>query len=294
MNNLPFTDVDNLIDIRLDNVFKAVFTRDTPESKGALSSLISALIGQEVAVVTLAINEPPGQSVRDRQIRFDINCRTPDSERVNVEMSLDPDPFEPVRLEYYSGRLFAGQDIRGVDKSFNDLKQSWQIAILAKRRFLPDREFFHTFEYYDHEHRVSLGGRSRIITLELSKLEPVTEKPIELMSAAEKWGVFFEYLTDPGKRAMINEIVGEERGIAMASEVLLTISKDEIEQARLMSEYKYEVDTQSKIVGARQEGKAEGRLEVARNLITRIGLPLEQVAEATGLDLATVKTLVQG
>jgi hypothetical protein len=33
----------------------------------------------------------------------------------------------------------------------------------------------------------------------------------------------------------------------MASEVLMTISRDEIERARLLSEYKYELDTQSRI-----------------------------------------------
>jgi hypothetical protein len=160
MENLPFGDADNIIDICRDNVFKAVFTRNTPESKGALSSLISALIGQNVAVVALSINEPPADSLRDRQVRFDINCRTPGGELVNVEMCLNPDRFEPVRQEFYSGKLFTGQDIRGVEKNFGDLKRSWQIAIIAKQRFFPDKPFFHIFEYYDPEHTISLGGRA--------------------------------------------------------------------------------------------------------------------------------------
>jgi hypothetical protein len=51
-------------------------------------------------------------------------------------------------------------------------------------------------------------------------------------------------------------------------------------------------------VEARVEARVAARvaatkaLEVAKNLITRIGLPLEQVAEATGLDLETVQSLV--
>ena len=44
----------------------------------------------------------------------------------------------------------------------------------------------------------------------------------------------------------------------MASEVLISVSKDEIEQARLMSELKYELDTQSRIIDARDEGIEEG------------------------------------
>jgi flagellar biosynthesis/type III secretory pathway protein FliH len=44
----------------------------------------------------------------------------------------------------------------------------------------------------------------------------------------------------------------------MASEVLMTISKDEVERARLVSEYKYQLDTQSKLVHAKREGLREG------------------------------------
>ena len=69
-----FNDSDDLIDIRYDVVFKAVFARDTPVSQRALSKLVSALIGREVSVRTLKANEPPADNIRDRQIRFDINC----------------------------------------------------------------------------------------------------------------------------------------------------------------------------------------------------------------------------
>jgi hypothetical protein len=41
-------------------------------------------------------------------------------------------------------------------------------------------------------------------------------------------------------------------------------------------------------------GEATKAVEVAKNLITRIGLPLEQVAEATGLDIETVQSLAGG
>ena len=47
----------------------------------------------------------------------------------------------------------------------------------------------------------------------------------------------------------------------MANQVLMTISRDEIESARLLSEYKYELDMQSKLVTAERKGKREGRKE---------------------------------
>jgi predicted transposase/invertase (TIGR01784 family) len=286
MAPIRFDDTDDLIDICHDNVFKAVFTRNTPASQGALSRLISALIGREISVTAISANEPPIDNLRDRQIRFDIACRAKDGELVNVEMSLNPDPFEPVRLEFHAGKLFTGQDIRGTDKSYNDLKYAYQIAILAKERFFTDESAFHTFEYYDPAHQVSLNGRSRITTVELSKLDRVVEKPTGDMNAGEHWAIFFRYSTDKGKRGKINEIIACEEGIAMASEVLLTISKDEKERAWLVSEEKYLLDTQSKVVHAKREGLQKGRqeekLEVARNLKT-IGLPIGQIIQATGL-----------
>jgi predicted transposase/invertase (TIGR01784 family) len=312
---VQFDRTEELIDIRYDNVFKAVFTRDTPESLGALSRLVSALIGRDVAVLGLVANEPPVDSVRDRQIRYDINCRTRDGKQVNVEMSLNPDSFEPVRLEFHAGKLFAGQDIRGRDgsgneKTFDLLKPTYQITVLARRRFFGDGAFLHAFAYYDAEHGTALGGRTRIITVELSKLGQVVGKPTGEMSAAELWAVFFRYLTDRSRRGKINEILEREEGIAMAGEVLRAISRDEHERIRLMSEMKAELDRQSKRgyaqqkarqegrrVGrkegreeGREEGLREGQKEIARRMKNR-GRSLEEIAEDTGLDMESIKRL---
>jgi len=286
MYRIHFEENDELLDICFDNVFKAVFTKEIPAAKGALSKLISALIDKEVSVSVITANEQPVDNIRDRQIRFDIKCKTESGELVNVEMSLNPKPFEPVRLEFYAGKLFTGQDIRGIGKNYEDLKEAYQIAILAKESFFPDEEFLHTFEYYDFVHRMSLNGKSSIITLELSKLEKIIEKPVNEMDGKESWAVYFRYLTDKDKRYKINEILEQEEGIAMASEVLIHISKDEIEQARLESELKYELDTQSNLSWAKREGYLEGEekghLEEKQKVIDLLksGKSLEEIISA--------------
>jgi len=239
-----------------------------------------------VSVATITANEPAIDNLRDRQVRFDIACLTDKKEPVNVEMSLNPTPVEPVRLEYHIGKLFAGQDIRGTHKDYGDLKEAYQIAFLVKERFFPDEVFLHRLEYYDSEHGVSLGGKSRIISLELSKLDKVVEKPVGEMTASEHWAVYFRYLRDLDKRRKINEILEYEEGIAMASEVLMTISRDQIERARLMSEFKYEVDTRTHINYARKEEKKEiaGKMKV-------MGLTTDQIVDATGLTKAQIEEL---
>ena len=259
MEKLFLMEDDDPIDIRHDHVFKAVFTKENPASRGALSKLVSALIGRDVSIVSILANEPPVGNTRDRQIRFDINCRAENDELVNVEMCFNPKPFEPVCLEYYLAALFTGQDIKGIDRDYKDLKYAYQIAILAKERLFQDDQFFHTFEYYDQLCRVSLNGRTRIITLELSKLESIIEKPAYQMSLPERWAVYFAYLTDRSKRSKINQIVELEEGIAMASGVLMTVSRDEEERARIVRDEKIELDYQSEMTYYRRQAREEGR-----------------------------------
>jgi hypothetical protein len=88
-----------------------------------------------VSIITVVANEPPVESLRERQVRFDINCKADNGELVNVEMSMNPSFFEPVRLEYHIGKLFTGQDIRGTDKTYNALQRAYQITIMANNRF---------------------------------------------------------------------------------------------------------------------------------------------------------------
>jgi len=183
---IGFNDSGELPDIRLDPVFKAVFTKNTPESQGALSDLVSALIRRKITVETIVTNEPPIEDLRGRSIRFDLSCRSDKGDLINIEMSLRPDPCEQVRLEYYAGKLFTRQDIRGIEKDYSHLKHAYQIAILANGRFFGDKELVHRFGYYDREQDVSLGGRSQIITLELKKAELVIAKPVEEIRNASK------------------------------------------------------------------------------------------------------------
>jgi predicted transposase/invertase (TIGR01784 family) len=314
MNKVQFDSAEDLIDICWDNVFKSVFTQPIPESRGALSKLLSAIIGEELTVTNITANEPPIKSLRDRQIRFDINCVMNNGELCNVEMTLSPSVFELRRLEYYAGELHTSQDIRGTDKSWRDLKPSYQISFLMENVCFGDTVFIHSFEYYDPKNKVSLRGISHIITIELAKLDKIVEKSVVDMTSQERWSIFFRFLRDVTKRQIINEILAEEEGIAMAGAVLQTISRNQEERLRLITEHKNIMDWQSGMVEARREGIEEGivkgrvegieegivkgrvdgitetRVENAKNLLSD-GIEPERVAKYSGLSLDDVLKL---
>jgi predicted transposase/invertase (TIGR01784 family) len=306
----PFENGTQIFDIRYDPVFKAVFTKDTSTSRSALSDLISALIGRTVAVETITANEPPINDLRQKYIRFDVACRTVEGELVDVEMSFNPGADERARIEYYTSILFTGQDIHGKDKSYNDLKETYQIAILAKEKFFPDKNLIHNFSYSDLKTLVSYGGKTRILTVELVKTEPIVDKTVEEMTNAERWAVFFQYLTDEEKRAKIIEIINREEGIAMTVANLGSITQNEVEFFRNLSLLKAELDYQSGMTNAKRKGHEEGHkeglakgleeglskgrdeanLENARKM-KKMGFFTEQIQAVTGLSTETITQL---
>jgi predicted transposase/invertase (TIGR01784 family) len=80
----------------------------------------------------------------------------------------------------------------------------------------------------------------------------------------------------------------------MASKVLMTISKDEEERFRLLSEEKYILDTQSKVVHAKRQGEAKGRteekLKIARKM-KEMGDSVERIQTITGLTTEAIQKL---
>jgi len=130
------------------------------------------------------------------------------------------------------------------------------------------------------------------------------------MTTAERWAVFFQYLTDEEKRGKIIEIANQEEGIAMAVETLGTFTQSELEYIRETTRLKSELDYQSHMTHARREGLREGftkghdegrneglaeglnkaSLDIARNL-KGMGLPISQIAEGTGLSIETITQL---
>ena len=290
MGKIFFKEDDDILDIRKDGVFKAVFAKDTPESLAILSKLVSAFIGVEISIISILTNEPTIENIHDIQFRLDINCRAADGELINVEMSLNPKPLETRRMEFHAARLLTGQDIRGIKKGYGALKKVYQITILANESFFQDDKYYHEFKYYDHINKTSLNGMCTIISIELTKLRTILEKPVEEMSHSEKWAVYLEYLTDRSKRNIINEILETEEGIAMANEAVYKVSQDEIERARIMRAEKTELDYISYMAYAEETGRAEERKEIAKNAFSE-GASIGFVKKITGLDDITLKEI---
>ena len=83
---------ENILDPKLDPIFKALFTSETPESKAALRGFLSVFTGQKVVETTLLPNEPAVEQSKEKQIRFDFSCKFNNGNRATVEMALNHRP----------------------------------------------------------------------------------------------------------------------------------------------------------------------------------------------------------
>jgi predicted transposase/invertase (TIGR01784 family) len=231
---------ETLLDLRVDPVFKAIFTKDTPASRGALKSLVSAYVHQELDILTVIANEPPVLNKDDRQIRYDIACVFNNGEKADVEMTLYPGKFEALRMEYYLARLHCSQELKG-DPDYAGVKRSYQISFLGENMF-KDKDILHNFEYYDQEHDITLDGRTKLVVVELEKVERLSEEPLERLSVEERWALFFQSVSDPEKLGLVNRLLESEEGIAMAGETMIEITPEEKAYFLQMSRDKYQFD----------------------------------------------------
>jgi predicted transposase/invertase (TIGR01784 family) len=125
---------------------------------------------------------------------------------------------------------------------------------LNNRIYFKDAGITHNFEYYDQANKAALGGKTRMVTIELDKAKETRGG----MTAAEKWAFILKNSANPNKRKDVNKILVEEEGISMAMESLLSISRDENERARLLTIEKNILDYQSGLSYARKEGLQQG------------------------------------
>ena len=305
------------ISICNDAIFKAVFTRNTTESRTALKSLLSAFLERELSVLHVMANEPAINDFRDRQIRFDISVEFNDGELANVEMTVNPKKYESQRFEYYTARLFVNQNIQGQDRSYRDLKPTYHLSFLYGNLY-PDKEWLHRFVYYDPERGVKMGGRTEILTVELKKLEKMntaeTVEQIARIDCREGWALFMMYYREDKKSRIIQKIITMDDGIAAADQVMRRFTENQLENLAAISRDKFDFDTREELLemkeAAREEGREEGHEEghaegliegrvegeerkatdIARNMLMK-GFSPEQTSELSGLDIAKVKRL---
>jgi hypothetical protein len=139
---------DALLNPCSDEVFKALFTNESEESRTVLRSFLTAVLHKEVTDVQLRPNEPSVLDDSDKAVKFDVSCTFNNGEAADIELqgvnkysSLEKwckflvDADNPDKQEYINRLTAAEGGIMEAKKTPDKISSDW---VLWKREL--DRE----------------------------------------------------------------------------------------------------------------------------------------------------------
>ena len=147
--------------------------------------------------------------------------------------------------------------------------------------------------------------------MELQKID--VTKPVRSLTEVERLGAYLKYASDEEYQDYVRQILSEE-DMDMTENTYRKVSQDELEYERREARLKYQLQYNTEISVAREQGLAQGlkkgeaaglkkgeavglkkgeaqkQREIAKNL-KALNLTKEQIAEATGLSAAEIEKL---
>ena len=264
--------------------FKLLF--GTPVNKDLLIGFLNALFRgeQEITDVTYLNAEQLGRAEWDRKAVFDVYCENVKGERFIVEMQKAKQKYFKDRSVFYS--TFPIREQAKVGDWDYELKSVYTVGIL---NFVFDEDKDDE-EYYHHEVKLMDVGRKEVfyekltfIYLEMPKFRKREE---ELETLFDKWMFVLKNLaTLLDRPAALQERVFkrlfETAEIARFSESEMRDYEESLKNLR---------DLGNVLNTAKEEGRKEKTLEIARNLL-QAGIAEDVVAATTGLSIEEIQNL---
>jgi predicted transposase/invertase (TIGR01784 family) len=314
-----------------DIVFKAMLGSDNEDSREALRSLLSACIRREVTSVRVANNELIPAHLDAKSSRLDVHVTFNDGESADLEMQMGKsDDDLKSRAALYSAMLIAGQSHKGgTYKEIKRVYQIFFLncILFPQSEKLPRRYSYREETEHDRLTEVTEIIFYEMPKLE-QRLQAFLAESADIHSLREdeKWCMYMGYRHEERTARLMEQFYREEAGIMRAELAVEKISRDYQKYARQMAITKNKMDRAQARYDGRQEGLAEGhaeglekgiaeglekgiaegkakglaegraegiakeKLAIAQNL-KKMGLPVPQIAEVTGLSPETIEQL---
>jgi len=276
---------DKYIDPFTDFGFKKLFGEEC--NKDLLLDFLNELLHKEegkIINLTYLKSEQLGRSEEDRKAIFDLHCENERGEKFIVEMQKTKQNFFKDRALYYSTFPIVEQAISG-DWNY-ELKSVYTVAILDfvfdEDKNDPDKYRYDVMLTDIDTHKI-FYNKLMFIYLAMPKFNKKVE---DLDNRFEKWMYVFKNL----KR--LDSLPDKLRGkvfekIFTAAEIA-KLSKEEYKQyivsLNAYRDFKNSIDT------ARDEGKAEEKLEIAKELKV-LGVPFDKISIATKLSIEEIERI---
>ena len=277
-----------------DRIFKALLS--APEAKPTLLLVASAIVKRPVVDVLIRNNELAVSDMEEKAEQFDINCKVDDDSQADIEMQshrMDEEAASKhenlrARSIYNLCDLHASQSSKGV--SYDKLARSYQVMFCGYTVFSYRTDFINTFSMRHDIDNGLLHNAVQAMFVELTKLNEVLKKPVEEMTDMERFSVFLRYAENPEYRNVVNRVIESKEGLAVAGEVLMSISKDERERAIFRSRRIAAFDQESNRITLVRNAEKANSIAIAKNAL-QMKLSIDNIVKLTGLTRAEVEAL---
>ncbi|MCU0468535.1 MAG: Rpn family recombination-promoting nuclease/putative transposase [Arcicella sp.] len=271
----PFTDFG----------FKKIFGEEA--SKPLLIDFLNALLPltNKIIEITFKNAEQLGQTEADRKAIYDIYCENENGEKFIVELQKAKQNYFKERTIYYSTFPIREQAEKG-DWNYK-LKAVYCVGILDftfdDYENEPDKNnFIHTIKLKNQNGKV-FYDKLTYIYLEMPNFNKTED---ELQTRLDKWLYFIKHLED--FQTIPSIFKDEVFTKAFEKAELAKMGQAELENyemnLKIYRDFKSTIDT------AFDEGKIEGKIEVAKTA-KKMGLSISEIAKLTGLSEREINNL---
>src|SRR6056297_2159817 len=279
-----------LMDPKVDFAFKLIFGNEK-DTSFLISFLNAALeLEGEKAIKSVIIMNPNNDKEKEEEkySNIDVKAKANDETVINIEIQLKDEHNMRYRTVYYLSKMIAKRLKEG--DNYKAIYKTVAINILNFDLLDSGTWFHNRYRFTEIETKKELTDIAEIQFMELPALRRYIQENKTTIQQAIGQNKLLEWLlfidnpeSELAKLAETNnEVIGRAR------DMLKTLSKDEKIQEEYMAREKALMDKYS----ALSEAEEKAKKEVAINLY-KMGLTIEQIAQATGLDKEKLKEILK-
>ena len=264
-----------------------------PKNEPILRSLLNGTmidIGQPPIVKATVLNPFNVQNYPDdKEIRLDVRVEDETKRFYNIEVQRAWHTGFHNRSLYYWSETYESQIERG---EFYDLLRPVRSIVITEFPVFPELKQLHTvFELRSRENpKVLLTEHLQIHYLRLGDLDRQKLTGLDALCIdLQKWMQFLAFGSEWEEKKM-SAVLQDVPEVQAAYGEYKRLTADPVMREKAKARERYWTDKRLDRAEAREEGREEKGLEVARNL-KRLGVPIATIAEGTGLSLSEIERL---
>ncbi|MDE6662506.1 MAG: Rpn family recombination-promoting nuclease/putative transposase [Lachnospiraceae bacterium] len=172
-----------------DYMFRAVLQYNNKVLRGLVCSLLH-LKESEVRSVEITNSIILGESIKDKEVRLDINVILNNNTHINLEMQVANELNWPDRSVLYMSRSF---DQLNHGQKYKEIKPVIHIGFLGYTLFKECPEFYATYKLINVNNNYVYSDKMTLSVVDLSKIDLATD--VDKKYHIDKWASLFKATT---------------------------------------------------------------------------------------------------